>query len=240
MQIRPEILWFTDYLDGAFNEIITRLKKINLTDVELAQLSAQIDFLDELYELGLYKQVNKYFSQYDDYIFRIVRQAQNKGLNISSLTISQLELVRELDKSMLLKSVDAWSSRFESVFIKQIIAGKSIKDIVSAMEDIPLTDAQLGTVLNTSFSEFDRITVKKIYEDEPDQRFKYTGGIIPTSSKQCRWLIENQKPEGYTTKEIENGIETPYVDKHGEQLIINWSGRIPNFNCIHRWVAVLN
>ena len=130
---------------------------------------------------------------------------------------------------------------------KSIISGNSIQETIKNLEGIPLTDAQLGTVLNTSYSDFNRITTVEVYKDKPDQRFRYDGGVIPTSSDECRWLVDNQDPKGYTMKEIKAGIITPYVHKYtdshgqfnaGDPKVINENGRNPNYNCIHEWVAI--
>ena len=77
-------------------------------------------------------------------------------------------------------------------------------------------------------------------------RYRYIGGVIPTSSDECRWLFGNQNPEGYTIDEIDAGIETPYVypeypslgELAGTVKKIYWQGRIPNFNCGHEWQAI--
>jgi hypothetical protein len=41
----------------------------------------------------------------------------------------------------------------------------------------------------------------------------------------------NQDMNGYLQTEINAGIDTPYG-------VINWNGRIPNYNCDDRWFAV--
>jgi len=94
-----------------------------------------------------------------------------------------------------------------------------------------LTDGNINTVISTSYSNISRMATAKAFEDRKEQRFVYFGGVIPTSSDQCRWLMENQKPEGYTKAEIDAGIETPAG-------VIDWNGRTPNYNCLHQWMPV--
>ena len=94
---------------------------------------------------------------------------------------------------------------------------------------IPLTDAQIKTVVHTSFSNHSRNITAKAFEDEPEQRFEYVGGVIPTSSQECEWLMNNQNPNGYTKAEIDAGIQTPFG-------VIYWGGRDPNYNCLHQWL----
>lgn len=94
-----------------------------------------------------------------------------------------------------------------------------------------LTDANINTVIQTSYSNVSRLATAKAFEDDKTQRFEYFGGVIPTSSDTCKWLIENQDPKGYTKEQIDRGIETP----HGR---VDWQGRQPNYNCLHTWVPV--
>jgi len=96
-----------------------------------------------------------------------------------------------------------------------------------------LNNANINTVISTSYSNVSRIATSQAFTDDKEQRFEYVGGVIPTSSKQCEYLMTNQNPEGYTKAEIDAGIDTP-------DGMINWMGRQPNYNCIHQWFPVDN
>ena len=220
------------YLDFAFDKIIQKLKQKNFTRVELTQLAAQIDFLDELKALGFEKKVNDYFAQYDKTISDIMAKAIDAGVkDISAITINEILLIKELDKNVLLGQAADWANRFEAEMVKGILGGFDTQTIINNLADIPLTTTQLNTVLHTSSQQFNRLVTKKAYAELPEQRFRYVGGLIPTSSEICKDLIENQKPEGYTAAEIEAGIPAGGG-------IVNWGGRVPNFNCIHRWQPI--
>jgi hypothetical protein len=139
-----------------------------------------------------------------------------------------------MDKEYLLGSAKAKASLLQSEMMKAAIRGDTINQTIKALQDIPLTDSQLGTVLNTAYSDISRTATVEIYKDKPDQRFKYVEGMSimsPTKSEICKWLILNQNPEGYTMAEIQLGIETPFG-------IVYETGREPNFNCTDRWVPI--
>jgi hypothetical protein len=97
--------------------------------------------------------------------------------------------------------------------------------------EIQLTDAQLNVATNTAYYNIARDDVFDAFKDDPNQRFKYVGGVRENSSKQCRHLMEKQDPTGYTVAEITAGINTPFG-------IIDRYGRRPNFNCIHTWAPI--
>jgi len=137
-----------------------------------------------------------------------------------------------LDKKYLLKSASAWSTQYESALVKSLIRGDTITQTVkSLVTEVPLTTPQLSTVLNTQYADFNRVATKEVYSGEPEQRFRYVGPLIPTSSDICIEMVEKQRPEGYTADEIAAGI------KAGSG-IVNWGGRVPNFNCNHAWQAI--
>ena len=228
-ELQPDVAQLTKYFDEVFKKIIEKIKKLNLSKVELAQLSSSINFLNELKALGFDKEVNKYFGSYDKIIKDIIGKATKEGVaGITGKTISDVLLVKELDTKVLLGHVSLWADTFESQLIKGVMAGLNTKSVIQSMNEIPLSTTQLHTVLNTAHSEFNRITTKKAYEAEPKQRFRYAGGLIANSSEICTALFNNQKPGGYTAEEIDAGIPAGGG-------IVNWSGRVPNFNCIHHW-----
>ena len=127
------------------------------------------------------------------------------------------------------------------VLTESILGGDSFDISVQKMKDSGMTNSQrIETLLHTGYYNFSRVSTRMAFKSKPEQKFEYVGGVIPTSSDECRWLFLNQKPAGYTMVEIEKGIETPYrytygVNK-GKVKKIYWSGRNPNFNCIHEWL----
>lgn len=126
---------------------------------------------------------------------------------------------------------------------ESVLSGDTFELSVQKMRDAGMTKTQrIETILHTGYYNVSRISTKMAFKDKPEQKFSYSGGILPTSSDECRWLMQNQKKEGYTMEEIENGIETPFKYTYGrlkgQVKKIFWSGRHPNFNCIHTWLPL--
>ena len=231
-ELNPQLEQFKKELDDLVRQLSERIKKGGFSRVELAQIVAQVDFLEELNNLGFEEIVNKYFNGYDDVLAGIIKTAEQQGVRFAGVNLDALMSIKELDKKYLLKSASAWSTQYESALVKSLIRGDTITQTVkSLVTEVPLTTPQLSTVLNTQYADFNRTATREIYSDEPEQRFQYVGGVIPTSSQQCAWLMANQRKDGYTADEISTGIETPFG-------IINWRGRDPNFNCIHAWEPI--
>ena len=254
-ELNPEFAKVQKELETLLKELTNQLTRAGLTKVQLAQIAAEVDFFQELKSFGFEDLVNKYFNGYDKIITQRINEAAAQGVKgLANVDIDSLLQIKELETQHLLKRAEAFSLQYKRELFTSLIRGDSIPETISRLQGINLTDAQLGTVLNTQYSEFSRTATKAIYKAKPEQKFRYMGragavgeaAIIPTSSDECKWLIRNQRPEGYTVKEIEAGIETPYNYPELESLgelagtvkKIYWQGRLPNWNCGHEFSAI--
>jgi len=244
--LNPEYVQFQKEIEAMIKELLTTLKRGNFSQMELAQLSAEINFFEEIKKLGYEQTVNKYFAGYENILSEVLDQAKDSGVDFFGINTDLLEMVQELDEEFLLGKAQAWNAQFKSEFIKSIIRGDSSTQTILNLREVPLTDAQLGVVLNTSRFDFKRMSIRETYKNKPDQRFTYEGGLIPTSSDECRHLVNEQDPKGYTMAEIDAGIETPYTypeypslgELAGTVKKIYWGGRKPNYNCGHVWKPI--
>jgi hypothetical protein len=146
--------------------------------------------------------------------------------------LDDLQILQTKQTEYILGNLSNKIVLWQETMIGGLISGVKDKEILNSLQSIGLTDSQSGAVLQTSYYNFSRTTTALVFEDDPSQRFKYTGGVIPTSSQQCKWLFKNQRKEGYTKEEIDAGIETPFG-------VINWYGRTPQWNCIHEWRTII-
>ena len=152
-----------------------------------------------------------------------------------------IEMLIKMQKDSLISNFTANANVFKTQLLEGLLSGvptpqvaSNIKAALTQVSDGSvhlLSSANVNTLIQDSFSNVSRTATAVAFEDDPEQRFEYTGGVIPTSSKQCEWLMNNQKAEGYTKEEIDAGIETPYG-------IINWNGRSPSYNCLHSFFPV--
>lgn len=153
-----------------------------------------------------------------------------------------LEILQGMDNKAILGRYETMLESFNSKLYSSIIQGVTFQETKDSLIAEGYTNSHAGTLLQTKYYDFSRTATFKAFENNPDQKFEYEGGIIPTSSDECKWFMMNQKKEGYTFAEIAKGIKTPFIHTSGklkgQTKIINQFGRNPNFNCIHKWTAI--
>lgn len=209
---------------------------------ELLKFLSSDKFITFVLNNDVNKFLNEYYANANKEVLDLVR-AYSIALKVDQIkNISAVaQLIIENHKSMLLGNFTSNIKILSYELIKNLVGNKSTEEALQTLkekftrtsEDTPhiLTDANINTAFYTGVADIERSITYEAFKDDPEQRFKYFGGILPTSSKQCKWLMENQKPEGYTFAEIDKGIETPFG-------VINWYGRKPNYNCIHTWLPI--
>lgn len=160
----------------------------------------------------------------------------------------------EITRKTLLGYFTANSERVKHELNKSIIAGQTSKQTIENLRNTVvrvsdktthiLTDANVSAVVGTAYNDISRSVVKAAFEENPEQRFRYEGSTVPTSSPICEWVKENQPKEGYTIDEINKGIKVPpnqptSIGKDtGKGGIVNFNGRVPNYNCDDEWLPV--
>ena len=230
-------------IDGKIINAIEKILGKNPPKDKLLQFLASDEYTKLIEDLGLRGAVQKYTAGFQLGLSASVIANENLTPGRLAIINANLELVKNTYSRTILGYYQANSELLRSKLISSIIEGIESKEIIKQLAaETPLTNAQVGSVVNTSYADYNRAGIAKVYEDKPEQRFFYEGGVIPTSSDECRWLYENQKPEGYTKKEIDAGIETPFTYAYGENIgqtkKIYWFGRLPNYNCIHAWYPI--
>ena len=101
--LNPEYEQFAKDIEALIASINEKLRKLTLTDVELSQLAAEMDFFEQLKSEGFENVVNKYFNNYDEVLLNIATQAQARGVDFASVNIDALVQIKDLDKEYLIK-----------------------------------------------------------------------------------------------------------------------------------------
>lgn len=236
-------------------EILKQIEEIDAKIVKLVNKLLKQNKPKELISAIIDKELDKYISELgidkiaEQYATSLVttglttlttvakKQATEEMINIIGMN---LEPIAETYRDTILGYFKANTEKLKTELLNSLISGTPTSEITKNLQAKflrvsdetlhYLTDANINTVIQTSYSNVSRISTAKAFEEKPEQRFEYFGGVIETSSDQCRWLMENQNPEGYTKAEIDAGIETPFGT-------IDWFGRQPNYNCLHSWVV---
>ena len=178
----------------------------------------------------------------DDYMKLLDSEAGIYAKLYNDRAIEDLETLQNLRYTELVGRFKTNADTLQAKLYESIINGVTFEQTKDSLKGIGFTDAQTGAIVQTGYYDYSRSATFKAFEDNPNQKFEYVGGIIPTSSDECKWLMMNQKKEGYTFAEIAKGIKTPFVHTSGklkgQDKIINQFGRNPNFNCVHKFVPV--
>jgi hypothetical protein len=230
------------------NDFVQRLlliseNKNKIPKLELARLIAQLNFLEEMKNLGLVNAINSLEQLYDNGIRELITLAESeKVLNTFRISGDIFDRMKMVNAEEILRSAGAWGDRLKIKLVESITMGLPIEQMRKSLLEIPLTSTQLNSAINTAYYDYIRTFTRVTFEDEPELRYVYYGEIFPTKTDECRWLLLNQNPEGYTRAEIDEGIETPfehkYGDLRGEIKKIYWNGREPNINCNDKWIPL--
>jgi hypothetical protein len=224
---------FLKNLEEIKQRFLTRMSGLlsgNVDRVELARLVAELDLFRELQAEGFTDALDIFLDDYDEQLRDLIELAEvQKIRDVFTTNRNLFEFFKQKDAEKLLGSAKFYADDFQKQMVLGIAEGKPFNEVTKGLSNLPLTTAQVNAAVTTGYNDYGRSLTALTYQDEPEQKFLYVGTIIPTSSKQCTWLLINQNMEGYTKEEIDNGISTPFG-------IINWQGRVPNFNCDDRFL----
>ena len=201
---------FINDLDKLQEDFIRRIEqglKGNLSNIDLAELSADIDTLNLA---GYDIKIGEYLKNYDDIIIAIHNEATARGLRgVVGAAAIDLEILANNEAIFLLDKGRLYTQEFKNALFRGIIGGESIGQILPSLRSIPLTDAQLTIGVSTGINRFQRTAFGKVYEEIPDQRFKLSENPLDIKTRaSCKAVIQHQPKEGWTRKEINEGAAT--------------------------------
>lgn len=238
-----------DQIEKIRLQLIQRISKGNFSNMDIAEISAQIDFFEELQSLGYGDLLEEYFKNYEQVTLDIKRQADALGVNVGA-SFADLDKFIDVKFDELLGRANQYGKELKSELLKNLIAGTSPNEIANNLSDIPLTNTQLRVAVNTGIAEFERIGTAKIFEDAPETRFILTGPKDIRTRASCEAVLKYQPKEGFTKEEIDKGAATNLVKEHAkefsespsqlEQALKNPYTFIDcgKYNCRHRWRVI--
>lgn len=226
---------------------LTRVKAYlrgNLNQTEKIALFAELDFFQELQDAGLTKIISKVEKDYFGLIESISKNAIG---GITAPTLNDLSVLVSLDAQSILRSAEAYSYQFKSTLIKGMVAGEGYKEIVKRLADLPLKTNNIIAAVTTAKDEFEATSLGKIFEDEPDTKFKLVGPLDARTRCECKAVLTNQPKSGWTKDEIDKGAATKialancssYAERTAEGKARPYSFVIRGgFSCRHRWEII--
>ena len=239
-----QIISQLEQLDSTLRQAIEKILGKNPTQQQMLIFLTQGEFDKLVDDLGLRQIVTQYISGFDTIFNQRISGFQQVDMTAERIQIikNNVDLVKNSNGRTVLGYAKANSELLKTKLINSIINGVDERQTIKELESLPIATHQIGAVINTSYADASRMSTRLAFINSPNQRFKYVGGEIPTSSEQCAWLFENQKIEGYTMAEIDKGIISPFIWTSGpfagQNKIIDWFGRLPNYNCIHEFLPI--
>lgn len=194
-----------------------------LSDTELINIIREVNFFQDLLDRGYADAVNGLIDSYGDNLSKIVKEARKRGIrDIGGATVSQLELLQELDTRTLLGNASSFSERLTNELFSGIVSGEGISSIVNRLSETKLLPHQLNVAVYDSFKQFDDLARYKVFEGA-DVTWTYIGPIDDRTREVCRKTIENEPKSGYTEEKAASS-DTPFGVRGG-------------FNCRHSWMV---
>jgi hypothetical protein len=223
-------------IDKLERDFLVRIKQYlqgGIRNIDLARLQVELDLFQELQEAGLSDVIDKLKAEYIGIVEQIADKAEQKGISVVGLKINDLEVIMNARADELLGKANAYALQYKSELLQGLASGASDDEIVSTLQTfVPLKTNQLIASVNTAREQFHAATVIKMFEDEPDIRYKLNHVLDDRTRCQCRAVAMFQLKEGYTKTEIEKGAWTKIAKEHcpkfnGDYGLINRGG----FNC---------
>ena len=239
-------------IDKIREELLKRIAKLNFSREDIIEIAGQLDFFEELKALGYPDLLEGYSQEYEKIAADIIKQARSLGVNVGA-SARDLDNYINVKFDELLGRASQYGKELKTELIKNIIVGTTPNEIALALSEIPLTNNQLKVAVNSGIAQFQRISVAKVFESKPEQRFYLDGPDDEKNRPACDAVLAYQDKAGYTKKEIDDGAITKIVKEHAEEFALNAKGEIipselkqaleneytfadcGGFSCRHRW-----
>ena len=189
----------------------------------------QINFLDELTALGFPALLKKVKNAYNNQVimsFDALKSTQRTKQTITA--VKAIELLSTLDLTTISNNVSKFANELKTAMFRGILTGANSSSIMQGLTDTygigkGLTSSQQVALLNDSFARFQRTSTLKLFEDDPNQLFRYSGPNDNVTRPACSNTLAIQG-KGFTAEEM-NDLEVGGADGGG-------------FNCRHEWLPV--
>ena len=189
----------------------------------------QINFLDELTALGFPALLKKVKNAYNNQVimsFDALKSTQRTKQTITA--VKAIEFLSTLDLTTISNNVSKFANELKTAMFRGILTGANSSSIMQGLTDTygigkGLTSSQQIALLNDSFARFQRSSTLKLFENDPNQLFRYSGPNDDVTRPACSDTLSIQG-KGFTVEEM-NGLEVGGADGGG-------------FNCRHEWLPV--
>jgi len=205
---------------------------------QLSAILGQLDFFTVLDDYPLEEATEKYLTKYSDVIKEMRAYAERRGLNVSGVSIDQLDTLIDLETDSILKRASAYSADLKKEMVRNFIAGTDRNEIANRLyteisKTVPFTPHWARVATSQAFTAFRATTIDKVMSTDTDKPVRYNL-LHPQDDNNrhaCKVAIAISKknPKGFTRAEIDAGAL-------GVQYTFENLG---GFNCRGDWMPTL-
>ena len=227
---------FYDDIDKMGIRLFDNIQKMGtaiegFSETQLVRLARELDFFNELQEMGFNTSFENLMEGYDKEAEGILKDMQKivrartagAGADILLSTANterianQLEILRDLDGEVMLGQFKVETAKLKSELMRGIIAGepagvvgKRLSEEWVNADGVPtLIGERARMIARDSFGQFSQTSTFNVFKDSPNQLFRYLGSKDKKNRPSCRYFIDNQKnKKGWTRKDIEGIIKS--------------------------------
>ena len=227
-----------------FDKLKKAIPRLNeLSDTQVISIAQEIDFFQELDELGYGTLLNKMNDAYEAEIIRAYKEVSRLRVGVSATGAVIMDNLKGFELNYLSDSVREYADEIKVAMLRGIVTGESTDAIITNMFNEFGPGKRIGSarsvaLVNDAFARFSNATRLKAYEQFPETKFDYvgptTGNIRDACSEVKRYVAKNGP---LTLAEIRNLRDIIGVQKDGSEFF-GFSDR-GGFNCRHDWVSVI-
>ena len=223
---------FYDDIDKMGIRLFDNIQKMGeaiegFSETQLIRLARELDFFNELQEMGFNTSFEKLMQGYDAEAEGILKdmqrvvQARTAGTGAEILLstanteriANQLEILRDLDGEVMLGQFKVETKKLKTELMRGIIAGEPAGVVGQRLsaewvnaDGVPtLIGERARMIARDSFGQFSQTATFNVFKQAPDQVFRYLGSKDKRNRTSCRYFLDNQKnKKGWTRKEIED------------------------------------
>ena len=216
-----------------FKKVEKLVNQKGISDFELANMIYEHNFYAELRNLGLDGAYSELLDKYDETLAYWVKEGRARGVDIMKANVQMLDDLADIDAKAILRRAEMFDSQFKSALLKPLISGYSQQQLIDEFlpviqKEVPFKTNWFIAAVDSAFTSFHSTTIKKVFEDDPEQRFTLLHPLDKNTRERCLHAIKisDENPDGFTIEEIEGGALG---------LEYRWD-TLGGFNCRGQWV----
>ena len=226
--VDPAVATFMSDITKAESALMADLERLafnmsKMTDTQLINTTAQLNFFQELIDKGYGKAVDSFMDEYDTLLAKAVAEARRRGIDpLAGASVEGLQTLKDLDTERLLGRANSYSLKLKSDLFGAIYGGQSVSSVIAALEGTGLATHQMNVVAFDGIKIFDDMSRYAVHKGS-GVRWTYVGPQDERTRPECQDTKQFEPTKGYTETKASQ-TQTPFGTRGG-------------FNCRHSWMV---